>query len=139
MKKIAYEKICAVEIVENQGTTVLIQNVGKPEDQWGADTDSFHETYRPVLRDFGWTVRQLKKGLKLQRKGWNGRGMWIALMPELYLDKDIINGRTKKHIGEGVDLDSQPYIVMWTAQGKWQPGWLASMQDILAEDWEVVE
>lgn len=88
--------------------------------------------------DFGQAVKALKNGKKVARKGWNGKDMWICLMPALYLDKDIINGRTKKHIGEGKDLDSQPYIAMWTAQGKWQPGWLASQADILAEDWEIV-
>lgn len=89
--------------------------------------------------NFGKAIESLKEGKKVARKGWNGKGMWVALMPALYLDKDIINGRTKKHIGEGKDLDSQPYLVMWTAAQQWQPGWLASQADILAEDWEVVE
>ena len=88
---------------------------------------------------FGKAIEALKQGERVARAGWNGKGMWVALMPALYLDKDIINGRTKKHIGEGVDLDSQPYLVMWTAQQKWQPGWLASQADILAEDWTIVK
>ncbi|MEX3713535.1 DUF2829 domain-containing protein [Cytobacillus horneckiae] len=88
--------------------------------------------------DFGKALIALKEGKKVARKGWNGKGMWIALMPALFLDKDIINGRTKKHIGEGKDLDSQPYLVMWTAAQQWQPGWLASQADLLAEDWEEV-
>jgi hypothetical protein len=88
---------------------------------------------------FDMAIVLLKAGFKVTRKGWNGKGMWIAMMPSLYLDKDIINGRTKKHIGEGVDLDSQPYIAMFTAQGQWQPGWLASQQDLFAEDWTVVK
>lgn len=90
-------------------------------------------------QDFGWAIRKLKEGHKVTRKGWNGKGMWIALMTSLYLDKDIINGRTKKHIGEGKDLDSQPYLVMWTSAQQWQPGWLASQTDMLAEDWELVQ
>lgn len=89
--------------------------------------------------NFGKAIEALKEGKKVARAGWNGKGMWVALMPALYLDKDIINGRTKKHIGEGKDLDSQPYIVMWTATQQWQPGWLASQADIIAEDWQVVE
>ena len=59
-------------------------------------------------------------------------------MPSLFLENELINGRTKKHIGDK-DLDSQPYIAMWTANGKWQPGWLASQADLLANDWYVVE
>jgi hypothetical protein len=31
-----------------------------------------------------------------------------------------------------------PCIVMFTAQGTYQPGWLASQADILSEDWEIV-
>jgi hypothetical protein len=89
--------------------------------------------------NFGQAIEAMKAGKKVAREGWNGKGMWICLMPALYLDKDIINGRTKKFIGEGVDLDSQPYFVMWTAQQKWQPGWLASQTDMLAEDWMIVE
>ncbi len=27
---------------------------------------------------------------------------------------------------------------MWTAEQKWQPGWLASQSDMLVEDWQVV-
>lgn len=81
----------------------------------------------------------LKAGKKIAREGWNGKGMWIVLMPALYLDASIVNGRTSKHLGEGVDLDSQPYIAMFTAKKQWQPGWLASQEDLLAEDWIIIE
>ena len=89
--------------------------------------------------NFGQAIEALKAGKKVAREGWNGKGMWIALMPALYLDKDIINGRTRKHIGNDKDLDSQPYLVMWTATKQWQPGWLASQADMLSEDWSIVD
>lgn len=89
--------------------------------------------------DFGNALLYMKKGMKVARKGWNGRNMWVVYMPPLFLDKDVINGRTKKHLGEGVDLDSQGYLAMMNAQGKWQPGWLATQSDVLADDWMVVE
>lgn len=88
--------------------------------------------------NFGQAIEALKEGKKVARKGWNGKGVWIVLMPALYLEAGMVNGRTRKHIGENQPLDSQPYIAMWTAEGKWQPGWLASQADILAEDWEIV-
>jgi hypothetical protein len=88
--------------------------------------------------NFGQAIESLKEGKKVARQGWNGKGMWIALMPALYLDKGVINARTQKHIGIDADLDSQPYLVMWTASQQWQPGWLASQADILAEDWEEI-
>lgn len=96
--------------------------------------------------NFGEAIQALKVGKKVARCGWNGKGMWVVMMPSLYLPpyntQDAmrkVNDRTAKHIGEDKPLDSQPYIAMWTAQGKWQPGWLPSQADIFAEDWEIVE
>lgn len=95
--------------------------------------------------NFGEAIENLKAGNKVAREGWNGKGMWLVLMPALYLPPynsqepgAKVNDRTAKHIGEDAPLDCQPYIVMWTAQQKWQPGWLASQADMLAEDWVVV-
>ena len=88
---------------------------------------------------------QLKNGVKMAREGWNGKGMYIVLMPGLYLppfnSQDTnrkVNDRTAKIIGEDKPLDSQPYFAMYTAQGQWQPGWLASQADMLANDWMII-
>jgi len=96
--------------------------------------------------NFGEAIQALKAGKKVTRAGWNGKNMWIVLMPSLYLPPynttdtaRKVNDRTAKHIGEDAPLDSQPYIAMFTAQSKWQPGWLASQADMLAEDWMVVD
>jgi hypothetical protein len=94
---------------------------------------------------FGEAIEALKLGSKVARTGWNGKGMWIVLMPSLSLPPystqepgPKVNDRTAKHIGEDTPLESQPYIAMWTAEQKWQPGWLASQADILAEDWTIL-
>jgi hypothetical protein len=98
------------------------------------------------LHDIGWAVKQMWNGSKVRRAGWNGKGMFIVLMPELNLPPfnsqepgAKVNDRTAKHIGHDAPLESQPYIAMWTAQGKWQPGWLCSQADLLAVDWEIAE
>lgn len=96
--------------------------------------------------DIGSAVRWLKLGQAVARKGWNGKGMFLAYMPPLYLppfntqgtDRKV-NDRTAKWIGEDAPLDCQPYIAMYTADKKWQPGWLASQADLLAQDWYVVD
>lgn len=95
--------------------------------------------------NFSDALSELKNGKKIQREGWNGKGMWIVMMPPLYLppystqDTNLkVNDRTAKHIGVDSPLDSQPYISMWTSDKKWQPGWLASQADLFAEDWTVV-
>ena len=94
----------------------------------------------------GWAVEQMRNGLKVRRRGWNGKGMWIVLMPSLNLPTFStqepgakVNDRTAKHIGPDTPLNSQPYIAMWTAQGFWQPGWLCSQPDLLATDWELAD
>lgn len=87
----------------------------------------------------------LKDGEAVARRGWNGRGMFIVLMPRLQLPpyntqgtERKVNDRTAKWIGPDTPLDCNPYIAMWTADKKWQPGWLASQTDLLADDWFIV-
>lgn len=109
--------------------------------------DVFELAYQPTNRlSFGHAVVALKEGKKVARAGWNGNGMFIVLMPALYLPPfnsqepgAKVNDRTAKHIGKDTPLDSQPYLAMKTATGQWQPGWLASQADILSDDWCVVE
>ena len=70
--------------------------------------------------DFGYALEGLRKGLKAQRTGWNGRGMWLALQTP--------------DAGSKMTL---PYIYMSTVQGDMVP-WLASQTDLLATDWFVI-
>ena len=95
--------------------------------------------------NFGQALEAAKEGKKVQRAGWNGKGMFVVLMPALYLPPyntadtmRKVNDRTAKHIGEDTPLDSQPYFAMFTATKQWQPGWLASQADMLAEDWQII-
>lgn len=91
--------------------------------------------------DFGQAIEALKNGERVARAGWNGKRMWLCHMPATTIAHDLINGRTRRHLdaaGENGDLSVGGYIVMWTAQGVWQPGWLASQADMLAEDWKVI-
>ena len=96
--------------------------------------------------DIGLAIKYAKQGKKIAREGWNDTGMYIVLMPELYLPPynttDTIrkvNDRTAKYIGEDTPLDSQAYFAMFTATKQWQPGWVASQADLLSEDWVVLD
>ena len=89
---------------------------------------------------------QLKDGARIARKGWNGKGMFVVMMPELNLPpyntqgtSRKVNDRTAKWIGEDAPLNCQPYIAIYTADKKWQPGWLPSQLDLFSDDWEVLE
>lgn len=94
--------------------------------------------------NFGQALEALKAGMAVSREGWNGKGMFICLMPELKLPpyntqgtERKVNDRTAKWIGEDAPLDCRPYIAMFTATKQWQPGWLASQADMLSEDWMI--
>ncbi len=84
--------------------------------------------------NFGDALALAKSGYKIARTGWNGKNMWVCYMPPLIIPAATVNGRTRKFLPEG-DLNVGGYFVMYTAQGVWQPGWLASQNDMLAEDW----
>jgi hypothetical protein len=99
-----------------------------------------------MIMNFGEAIQAAKEGKKIQRQGWNGKDMWVVLMPKLDLPPFSsqehgakVNDRTAKHIGPDTPLHSLPYFAMWTADKKWLPGWLASQTDMLAEDWQIVE
>lgn len=70
--------------------------------------------------NFGEAIRALKEGEKVQRAGWNGKGMFLELQ--------IPDENSKM---------SLPYIFMKTACNNNVP-WIASQTDMLSEDWQVV-
>ena len=89
--------------------------------------------------DFGEALAALRSGQKLQRSGWNGKGMFIVLQKG-YPDGIPINKNTSEATGipEGTVCKFLPYIMMKTADGSFVP-WLASQTDVLASEWWVLE
>ena len=83
-------------------------------------------------------LASLKSGAKIERAGWNGRGMFIFLQKG-YPNGIPINKNTAEATGleEGTVCRFLPYIMMKTADNAFVP-WLASQTDILAEDWRVI-
>ncbi len=71
----------------------------------------------------GWAVAELKAGRRVRRAGWNGKGMYIWLLTGT----------------AGRDAEMLPCVTLRTAQGQFQPGWVCSQADLLAEDWESAE
>lgn len=74
---------------------------------------------------FGEALEILKAGGRVQRSGWNGKGMWLVL----------IRPGNAMHTSSAGAFDMMPCIAMKTADGNMQPGWLASQPDMLCEDW----
>ena len=101
----------------------------------------FEESYRAIERDgqalnFGDALHMLKLGKKVARAGWNGKGMFLFIVPgsTFKVSRPPLLGIYP----EGTEINYCPHIDMKTADGKVVP-WLCSQTDALAEDWQVVE
>jgi hypothetical protein len=103
--------------------------------------EQFDNAYRPVTQmTFGLAIEALRKGEKVARAGWNGKGMWLILVPGTPA-VNFVEG-SPYHKAGLTSGEILPHIDMYTtnAQGRraMLPGWLASQSDMLAEDWVIV-
>lgn len=82
---------------------------------------------------FGAAIEALKAGLKMARKGWNGKNQYIQLATNIsYIDAD----------GNPVNVEHEAIgnkAIAFVGTSGVQMGWLASQADMLAEDWVMVE
>lgn len=95
----------------------------------------FEQNCRPVdSMTFGDALEAVKRGQRIARKGWNGKAMYVFLAYEadFVTDADI-------YAYDQLEVEVGDMLVMKTAQDTFQPGWLASQADMLAEDWFIVE
>jgi hypothetical protein len=85
--------------------------------------------------DIGWAVLSMRMGHRVRRRGWNGRGMCIFLVPgsTFGVNRPPLLGI----YSPGTVVNYQPHVDMITAQGTVVP-WLCSQSDLLATDWEIV-
>lgn len=88
---------------------------------------AFEDAYRLCSEmNFGLALEALKKGFKVARTGWNGKGMWLELQrPDAHSKMTL------------------PYVYLnYPADAQNTPGarvpWLASQTDMLADDWMLV-
>ena len=86
--------------------------------------------------NFSEALARLKLGEKVARKGWNGKGMFIFLVPgsTFKVNRPPLLGIYP----EGTEINYHAHVDMKTADNKVVP-WLASQTDMLADDWTVVE
>lgn len=96
------------------------------------------ETNCPVLGGeatfcFGDAIRYMKRGLKVARKGWNGKHQYIELASNI----SYVNTA-----GEVVNCNHDAIgnkAIAFVGTSGVQMGWLASQADMLAEDWVFAE
>lgn len=104
--------------------------------------EQFEAAYRPTAgMTFGLALEALQRGERVCRSGWNGKGMWLVLVPGT--PKATLREGTPYHTALGQDsCEILPHIDMWTTNAEGRramlPGWLASQTDMLATDWMVL-
>lgn len=76
----------------------------------------------------------LRRGRKMSRAGWNGKGMFIY-----FVQGSTFEVNRAPLLGiypAGTMIDYRPHIDMRTANGECVP-WTASQSDLLADDWHI--
>lgn len=102
------------------------------------------------MLDFGRALAALKRGKRVARAGWNGKGMWLALScgeategkllgREIAAESFWSKRNFEYAMQNGGSARVLPCITMKTADGSILMGWLASQSDMLSEDWLVLE
>lgn len=131
-----------LDIRETQRVEYTLSNI--LSDEWLiAD-----ETNCPVLGgeatfSFGDAIKYMKRGLRVARKGWNGKGMYVFYASDFQFgtkaDLSEFNPTEDPECTEKNKVYVYDCLVLRTADKKLQPGWLASQSDMLAEDWMFIE
>lgn len=92
------------------------------------------------MNTFGAAIEALKQGQRVSRSGWNGKGMYLWLLPAASVKAEWCREPHLKAVAEenGGEIEALGSIRMMTADRKVLTGWLASQSDMLAEDWETL-
>ena len=95
---------------------------------------------------FGDAIAALKQGKRVAREGWNGKGMFLFLLPAGQVPKSAIHDPALRAVIDaeipGDTFEALGSIRMWTTNAHGRravlTGWLASQTDMLSEDWVIL-
>lgn len=117
-----------MDIREAQIPDYTFSNIAS--DEWTlADSKNCPELGGEATFSFGDAIKYLKRGMKVARKGWNGKKQYIQLATGISYktaDGDIVNC---EHDAIG------NMAIAFVGTSGVQMGWLASQADMLADDW----
>lgn len=85
---------------------------------------------------FGHAIESLKAGKRVARSGWSGKGMFVYLVPA-----GAYPARTeaaKEYFGESALVPYNPYMAIKNVDESVST-WVSSVNDVLAEDWQLIE
>lgn len=103
----------------------------------------FENAYKPSGEmTFGAAIELMKRGHKMARAGWNGKGMWVIYNPgSKGQTHAMADGSVYKNHGVE-ECEILPHFDMYTVNAHGRramlPGWVASQSDINATDWGIV-
>ena len=90
----------------------------------------FEKAYRRISgMTFGLALEEVKRGKKIARKGWNGKGIFIELQQP---------DENSKMTSPYIFIDTSGLQTTNPDAPKSRVPWIASQTDILAEDWVTV-
>ena len=128
----------AKRTAECQGLTEEVKNLLRTAYIQGAVEES-HLT-EGCEGTFGQAIESLKRGFKVARKGWNGKGMFLWLKPASPVKSEWCKDPMLKAIADarGGEIRALGTVCMKTADDCILSGWLASQTDMLSNDWVLV-
>ncbi len=92
------------------------------------------EVLGAVQYGFDVALNALKAGKAITRKGWNGKGMFVYMVPAASYRAQT--GIAKKVFGEDALVPYNAYLALKGADGNVST-WVPSVNDCLAVDWEI--
>lgn len=127
-----------LDIRETQRVEYTLQNILSEE--WiPADGNNCPILEGELKMSFGVALELLKKGVKVAREGWNGKGLFVVYQ-KAYPQGIPCNKQTAEVWGlkEGDLFKCEPYLQINTVDGS-HAMWAPSIRDCLANDWVIVE
>ena len=99
--------------------------------------DVFERAYRLSSGlDFGGALEALKAGHRVARAGWNGKGMFVYYVrAAAYLAQ---SAAAIEYFGKNAYVPYAPYLALKGVDERVST-WVPSINDVLAEDWVVLE
>lgn len=85
--------------------------------------------------DYSEALQRIKNGQRLARSGWNGKGMFVFLVPGSMFK--VNREPLLSILGEGTEVTYRAHIDIKNADGSIAV-WTPSITDQMAEDWELV-
>lgn len=97
--------------------------------------EQFDAAYRETKgMTFGRALEAIKLGHKASRTGWNGKGMFVYLVPAASYPAQT--GAAKGYFGEGSMVPYAAYMAIKN-MNETVSTWVPSVNDVLGDDWQV--